>query len=306
MSRRTHDEPRWNERSAGFSLVELMVSVVVMGIVLSHLLFSFSHQHTSSLAHERAIEIQQEVRLINDVILADVRSGGFMVPAFAAVASVDGGANGPDILCVSDSTVIDDAVLPGASSKFPGATVTTAFSGISSSVTVAASTMDVDSDGDVDFAVDDGILIGTGTMGHCAVITGISGGDISFEPATAAGFSVAADDVVVPAIVYQLNGSNLMRNTLVLSNFIEDIQVQFGVDADLNGTVEGAEFPIDDLTGQEFDRIENVRVSLTARDRRPTDGFAGQFAAVANRVAGPADNFKRRRTIGDTALRNLQ
>jgi len=70
--------------------------------------------------------------------------------------------------------------------------------------------------------------------------------------------------------------------------------------------VEGAEFPIDDLTGQEFELIENVRVILTARDLRGKVGFNGQFASVANRVAGAADNFKRRRTAGDTLLRNLQ
>lgn len=116
----------------------------------------------------------------------------------------------------------------------------------------------------------------------------------------------ATNDVVVPALVYQVTGTTMTRNSIVLSNQIEDLQVQFGVDADRNGTVEGAEFPIDDLTGQEFDLIENVRVSFTARDLRAVPGFAGQFASVVNRVAGAADNFKRRRTIGDTALRNLQ
>jgi hypothetical protein len=92
----------------------------------------------------------------------------------------------------------------------------------------------------------------------------------------------------------------------VLSNHIEDLQVRFGVDEDRNGTVEGAEFPIDDLSGKEFELIENVQVALTAKDQRPTEGFAGQFAAVANRVAGAADNFKRRRAIGDTAIRNMK
>ena len=65
-------------RSAGFSLIEVMVAVVVMGIVTSQLLLSFSQQHTSSLEHERTIEIQEEARLVADVILKDIRSGGFM------------------------------------------------------------------------------------------------------------------------------------------------------------------------------------------------------------------------------------
>jgi prepilin-type N-terminal cleavage/methylation domain-containing protein len=294
------------KRSAGFSLVELMVAVVVMGIVTSQLLLAFSHQHTTSIEHERSIEIQQEARLINDLILADLRIGGFMVPAFAAVGSIDGGVNGSDILCVSDSTIINDNTLPGATSKFSGATITAAVGAGDTSVTVSAASMDIDSDGDDDFSLNDGVLIGTGTEAHCAVITNIAGSTISFTPATIAGFSAAFSDVAVPALVYQVNGTTITRNSMVLSNHIEDLQVQFGVDLDSNGTVEGAEFPIDDLTGLNFDLVENVRIILTARDLRGKPGFAGQFASVANRVAGAADNFKRRRMTGDVLVRNLQ
>jgi prepilin-type N-terminal cleavage/methylation domain-containing protein len=294
------------KRNAGFSLVELMVAVVVMGVVTSQLLLAFSHQHTTSMEQERTIEVQQEARLISDMILSDLRIGGFMVPDFSAVASLDGGVNGSDILCVSDSTIIDDNTLAAARSKFPGATITTAFAGATSSVTVSAASMDIDGDGDDDFAVNDGLLIGTGSEAHCAVITNIGGSTIDFTPSTVGGFSAAVGDVVVPALVYQINGTTITRNSMVLSNHIEDLQVQFGVDIDRNGTVEGAEFPIDDLSGEEFELIENVRVTLTARDLRGKPGFNGQFAAVANRVAGAADNFKRRRTAGETLLRNLQ
>ena len=291
---------------AGFSLVELMVAVTVMGIVTSQLLLSFSHQHTTSLEQERTVEIQQEARLINDLILSDLRIGGFMVPEIASVGSLDGGVNGSDILCVSDSTIINDNVLAGATNKFPGATIMAAINGGASSVTVSAATMDIDSDGDDDFVANAGVLIGTGTEAHCAVITDIVGSTISFTPSTVAGFSAAFNDVAVPALVYQVNGTTISRNSMILSNHIEDLQVQFGVDADRNGTVEGAEFPIDDLSGEEFELIENVRITLTARDQRGKPGFAGQFASVANRVAGAADNFKRRRMTGDTVIRNLQ
>lgn len=294
------------EHRAGFSLVELMVAVVVMGVVTSQLLLAFSHQHTTALDHERRIEIQQEARLIGDVILSDLRISGFMVPSFASIASIDGGVNGSDILCASDSTVIDDSVLLTANQKFTGATIATPFTGASSSVTVNAATMDIDSDGDDDFTEDEGLLIGTGLDAHCAVITRISGSTIEFTPSTNALFSATTNDVVVPALVYQVTGTTITRNSTVLSNHIEDLQVQFGVDIDNNGTVEGAEFPINDLTGEDFTLIENVRISLTARDLRGDPGFNGQFARVANRVAGAADNFKRRRNTGDTVLRNLQ
>jgi hypothetical protein len=229
-----------------------------------------------------------------------------MVPEFAAVASIDGGTGGSDVLCVSDSTIVNETVLDDASKKFYGATITTAFAGATSSVTVSAPTMDIDSDGDDDFVVGQGLLIATGNESHCARIRAISGSTISFSPPTAGGFSASIDDVVVPALVYQVNGTTLSRNGTALSNHIEDLQVEFGVDADRNGTVEGAEFPIHDLTGQDASLIENVRIHLTARSIRAEEGFDGAFARVANRNAGAADNFKRRRITGDALLRNLQ
>ena len=295
-----------SHRSAGFSLVEVMVAVVVMGIVTSQLLAAFQQQHTSSLEHERTIEIQQEVRLITDVILDDVRVASFMVPAFVAVASIDGGANGSDVLCVSDSTVVNDGVLGAANQKFQGAWLAAGINGSTSTISVTAGGLDIDDDGNDDFAEGEGLLIGTASNGHCAVITDITGNTITFTPSTPGGFSATTDDRAVPAIVYQVNNLTLTRNSLVLSNHVEDLQVQFGVDIDRNGTVENAEFPIHDLTGQPIEDVENVRISLTARELRGDPLFAGQFPQIANRAAGAADNFRRRRTTADTVIRNLQ
>jgi len=299
-----------NRRRAGLSLVELMVSVAVMGFVTAQLLYSFSKQHTSSLEHERVIEIQEEARLIADVILQDLRVGGFMVPRWASVASLDGGTSGPDVLCVSDSTVIDDSILASASERLDGATISTAFSGSTSSVAVSSGTLDIDGDGDNDFSTGEGVIIATGDESHCAIVTGISGSTISFTPSTDSGFVASVDDAVVPALVYTVSGTTLSRNSTVLSNHIEDLQVEFGIDIDIDGTVEASEspseFPIDDPTGQDFELIENVRIHLTARDLRNEPTMDGQFAAVANRVAGSADNFKRRRVIGDAVMRNMR
>jgi prepilin-type N-terminal cleavage/methylation domain-containing protein len=298
--------PRARDPRSGYSLVELMVSVAVMALVTTLLLQSFSRQHTVSVGQERLVETQEEARVLVDLIVSDLRMAGFMLPAFAAIGSNDGGTSDADIVCMSDASVIDEATLPSASSRFTGAPLASGFSGSVSSVSVNASDRDIDADGDDDFTVGGGILIGTGSRVHCAVVRSLSSSAITFSPATPSAFAAAADDVVVPAVVYRLNGTTLTRNSTVLSDRIEDLQIQYGVDADSNGTVEGAEFPIDDLTGQDFDLIETARVSLTARDPRPTERFAGRLPAAANRVAGAADNFKRRRVIGDALLRNLQ
>jgi len=295
---------------AGFSLIELMVAVVVMSVVTSQLLLSFSQQHTSSLEHERTIEIQEEARLVLNVIVKDLRSGGFMVPKYTAVASTDGGANGSDALCISDASIIDDAVLPAATSKFGGARITNAMGGGVSIVTVQTSTLDIDSNGTNDFSPGQGLIIGTGTRGHCAIIENVVIGGtttrIEFDPPTIGGFVASSDDTVVPALRYSVNAGTLSRNNIVLSDHIEDLQAEFGLDIDRNGTVEGAEFPIDNMDFEEYELVRMVRVHITARETRAEGNFNGQFPAIANRVAGGADNFKRRRVTGDVMLRNLK
>jgi hypothetical protein len=45
---------------------------------------------------------------------------------------------------------------------------------------------------------------------------------------------------------------------------------------------------------------------VTTRTEQPDLDFTGNFSPVANRVAGPADNFKRRRAIAETLLRNTR
>jgi prepilin-type N-terminal cleavage/methylation domain-containing protein len=298
------------DRSAGFSLVEVMVAVAVMGIVTSQLLLSFSQQHTSSLEHERTIEIQEEARLVTDVIVKDLRSGGFMVPKYTAVASNDGGVNGSGALCISDATTINDAMLPTSTAKFGGARVLNAVGGGASSVVVATTTIDIDADGVNDLVEGQGMILGTGTRGHCAIIdtltVGVTNTTITFSPSTIGGFVASPDDSVVPALRYSVNAGTLSRNDIVLSNHIEDLQAEFGVDIDRNGTIEGAEFPIDNMDFEEYELVRNVRVQITAREARAEDNFNGQFPAVANRVAGAADNFKRRRVTGDALLRNLK
>ena len=297
-------------RHSGFSLVEVMVAVVVMAIVTSQLLLSFSQQHTSSMEHERTIEIQEEARMVADVMMKDLRLGGFMVPKFMAVASLDGGAAAPDSLCMSDSNVIDPATLTTATAKFGGARVLANVGGSATTVAVATSTLDIDSDGDDDFTVGDGIIIGTGIESHCALITNIAIGGttttIRFDPPTLAGFTAVPDDAAVPAIRYAVNANTISRNSIVLSNHIEDIQAEFGADLDRSGTVDGAEFPLDTLDGEEYELARNVRIHVTARETRIEPGFNGQFPAIANRVAGAGDNFKRRRVTGDAILRNLR
>lgn len=299
MTKRIHER--------GFSLTELMVALVVMAIVTTQLLLSYSNQHRNAIEQEFVVESQEEARLLTDLALSDLRLAGFMVPREAGVGSIDGGNAAADLLCMSDPAAVDAAVLPGATSRFDGANTQAALGGNASSVSLSVGSMDIDADGDVDFVVDGGLLISADGLVHCAVIDAVAGGAVSFSPPTPAGFAAPAGGAtVVPALVYQVNGTRLTRNRTVLSDQVEDLQVEFGVDIDNNGVVENAEFPIHDLNGQDLLLVRSARVHVTTRTLNGEPDFSGDFAAVANRAAGAADNFKRRRVSADALLRNLR
>ena len=114
--------------------------------------------------------------------------------------------------------------------------------------------------------------------------------------------------VAVPALHYLVNANQLTRNGTVLSSNVEDIQIEYWVDADDDSVIDGiAEFPIHDLAGWDLADVKLARVSLTSRTEIPDLDMPGTgFPVVANRVAGPVDDFKRRRQIAETLLRNMR
>lgn len=293
----------------GYSLLELMVALAVMAIVASQLLLTFSTQQASYQDQKRVVETQQDVRLLADVILADLRMAGFMVNRENGVGSIDGGTAAADVICMSDPNAFDDTEVEDSSDRFEGASITGTVTASDGSITLTASEMDIDGDGTNDFTNAGGILISDGTRVHCAAITNVSGADVDFTPPTPSGSTWSPlFDRAVPAIVYRLNGNQLLRNGVVISTQVEDLQIQFGVDNDNDGDIEGAEFPIDDLnTGaNDLGEIMVARLTLTSRTSRADPVINGQRTAAANRIAGAADNFKRRRVTTDVQLRNMR
>jgi hypothetical protein len=292
------------------TLLELMVAMTVLVVVIGWVLVAYTNQQRSQLDHERVIEAQHEGRLITDLLVADLRMAGFLMPTDAAVASIDGGNAASDTICTSDPGIIDPAILPDQDQRFLGAPASAMSA---TSVTVGGPNLDVDGSGNIDFIENRGIIISDGVNVHCAKINpgGVNpvSGAISFSPATAAAF-VTTDTVVVPALYYEINGTDLERNDTVLSSQVEDIQIEYWVDTDGDSQMDpnpGVEFPIHDLAGQDLSQLRLARVSVTSRTTRNDSPLAGNaFPAVANRAAGPADNFKRRRQIAETLLRNVR
>jgi prepilin-type N-terminal cleavage/methylation domain-containing protein len=297
-------------RAHGFTLVELIVAMFVLAILTVQMFALFTSQHKLFMNHEDTVEVQEDSRLATAFVLSDLRMAGYMVPRSAAIASRDGGTGGSDVFCASDSTIINDSTLATAGGHFNRASLTADVDASKNKVTVAAGDLDIDGDGDVDFIEGRGVIIGDGAVSHCATITNVNtgSGQITFTPATPAGFSAPIPGVrAVPARIYQLNGSALQRDGTTLSTLVEDVQVEFGVDSDGNGQLDGGEFPIHDLNGFDPALVRQVRLTLITRVPVEDPDLRGSGRpAAANRTAGAADGFRRRAFVATAFPRNLE
>ncbi|HTO07445.1 MAG TPA: prepilin-type N-terminal cleavage/methylation domain-containing protein [Myxococcota bacterium] len=289
--------------AAGFTLIEMMVVVVILGVVTAQLFTVFANQKRVFTSNDRALDVQESARLTLDMISFDARMAGFMVPPRAAVASIDGGKDHADRLCLSSNGFVPPMNQPapgleGQIDVYDGLPV----SAVSALGVVEIPLLDVDGDGNPDLVAGQGVIVASHTKSYCARILSINipgpgKWDLTFDvPAGENAFNYLGADVtdmvVVPANIYELNEKTmeLRRNTLLLASQVEDFQVEFWLDNP--GVSDGAvravtagvgvdegdsEFPVNDLNNPDppagptvanNDAIRRVRVSLTARTVR--------------------------------------
>jgi hypothetical protein len=230
-----------------------------------------------------------------------------MVPTLAAISSRDGLATGSDTLCTSDAATLDDTQVANANARFDGAPLTSDLNGGVGSVAIAAADMDIDGDTTNDFVPGSGIIISDGADNHCARVLTVNATNITFTPQTPGGFVANTPGArALPAVIYEHTGSNLTRNNELISPQVEDFQVEFGVDTNGNGIIEGGEFWAHGLTAN-TDRVREVRLSVLTRTAQADPLMNGNGRpGVANRNgAGAADQFRRRLATVRVAPRNM-
>jgi len=300
---------RNRRRQEGVTLTELMIAMVIMAVVTAQALMLLSSQQKTYAGQGAVIQAQEEARLVTEMILGDVRMAGFLVPSYTGLTGIDGGANGPDIMCMSDPSIMANDSIITAARRLSGGTTAADLDGGDSIVILTASSMDVDGDGNAtdDFLVGSGIIISDGNRHHCALITDMSGPKMVIDPRAPAGFAIVAGvGRAVPAIIYRLTSAGLMRNNVVLSQRVENLQAMYAVDTNDDGSIGGGEFPIHDVTGSDPDLIRGVQVSVLTRTllEDPTN-LGSRMPAAGNHVAGEPDNFLRRRFTSNAVPRNL-
>jgi prepilin-type N-terminal cleavage/methylation domain-containing protein len=318
-------------RQAGFTLVELMVSVVLVGVVTSLSVRLASTVIDAYREQRIAMAIQRAARASIDLVSDAVRN------ASAGVATGDArdAAGCSDVVGID---VVNRSDGPDQISVIyaSGGIVTS----LRSSVTAASSRFTVTSgDG---LAVGDRVLITDGTSGRLLPVNRIepSGADVEIRTVAAGvgcpGVPMPADGYRAGALVVRARASTFYIATAAgvptlmldpdgtgpevaepLAEGIEDMQIAVGVDLDGDGALRE-----DGSTSDEWfynaagdldppavttTRWRAVRVTVVARttqERQPTT--TSLRPALEDRPAGIPDPYRRRVLSTVVEIRNLE
>ena len=323
------------KRIQGFTLIELLIAMGVLAVISVYLLETFTVNNRNYVALDQAIEAQQNMRAIADLVERDVRHAGFMVPEGASICGIDS-TNGPDTLYVSDHEAID----PGNDIvSYPGAKIVGgAASGNVSTGTPMSLALDSkvieppspvraaydtnnDNTNDSDFQRYGGVIVmdrndpGRGVACGRIRVVSIAFNVISVEflSGTLGSLSGAADLVAVPAVEYRVENGVLLRNGVRLARGVEDLQIAYLFDLNGDGViatneVRGAAGGTAYVAGnQSVEDLREVRINFVARTRKEDPRFhAGSFQALENRAEVPGNDGYRRRVYTSTIMpRNL-
>jgi prepilin-type N-terminal cleavage/methylation domain-containing protein len=320
-------------RPGGFTLIELLVSVAILGVVSVYMFESFAVNQRAYTVVDQVAESQQTLRAIADLLERDLRHAGFMVPEGAAVCGIDDD-DAPDLLYVSDANAIDPdddlatydgATIGGGVTQVSASTFTFGVSSLLIEPAPSRAAYDADGDGtaDSDFQVGGGAIVmdlqdpGRGTA--CGRVTAVSALGPTVQVAIQSGALAAAGGapqlVVVPAHEYRIaNGDQLLRDGVLLSEGVEDLQVAYFFDADGDNVVDDGEVLGDGVgadyaaAGQDASELREVRVNLVTRTRsEDREWTQGRPQATENRATAGAgsDGFRRRVHTSTVMLRNL-
>jgi prepilin-type N-terminal cleavage/methylation domain-containing protein len=67
--------------SKGFSLVELLVVVAILGLVMMSITSLYKSTERTAYTQDEVVDVQQNIRIAMDQIARDLRMAGFMIPA---------------------------------------------------------------------------------------------------------------------------------------------------------------------------------------------------------------------------------
>lgn len=323
----THMRTRTSEnaRRAGFTLMELLVTLALLGITTAAVTGLLAQQGASYRVVDQVSEVQQNMRAIADLMEREIRATGYLVPQSAAVCGQDNDTTS-DVLFLTDA----DPLNPG--DELLGAVITAGYTGVGTDA-LAVDDLELDGAGfydndgngvgESDFRIGAGVIIADlldSSLGaSCGVITALPGANSISVSYGMGGQPVvgAANLVAIPAHVYQVNGqSQLMRDGMVLADGVEDLQFALFYDLDGDGVVDdNVEDPGSDIFAGQYESdnwdnamLRQIRFNIVVRTSAVDPGWSdGQFQAKENRIApgGGPDGFRRRVFTASVRPRNV-
>ena len=89
---------RPNKAHPGFTLIELMITVGLLGLAAMGMLSAFDSQKAVYNSNERLVETQEDARLVLFVIAFEAPWAGLLAPPVAPISPIVGGAGNADRL----------------------------------------------------------------------------------------------------------------------------------------------------------------------------------------------------------------
>ena len=288
-------------RERGFSLVEMLISMVIAIIMVAVMYSFFTNQHRTYVVQDNVADMQQNARMALLTVFRNVRMAGYGVPTTCAMAAINNVA-GPDGIFVSDASAIQ--TLPDSEIFF--AELTANANAGDSSITLT--TTDIDDNGTDDFVNRGALIITDGTNTEGLVIASTVGNTVTFVAPFLQNNYPADITRVVPAIFYNVAGGNLLQDNQPLAFDIEDLQISY---QDANGTwycnAPGASPPTD-VPPADIASIRVVEINVLARTKAE-DASETRFTqpSIKDHSVGssPQTGFRRRLLTTRVNVRNM-
>lgn len=315
-------------KNKGFTLIEILVSLAILGIVLAGIYSVYNMQHKSYIVQEQVTEMQQSERVALQMITRDIRMAGL------GLQFCNDAAGGKIIFSNGTGNNNSDTIgveYHSFSPKPEGETeITTNVPAIS-----ASSELDVkDTTG---FNNNDWVMVAGGEECQYAIfyVDTVDAGTKKLHHTSTSkltyGYKLTSGFMIGDRvrrlnredggrIIYAIDGSYILTRSVddgtaqPLADNIEDMQIAYGIDINNNGIVADGKFGVvpggewfDDPTGRDMTLLREIKLTLVARTTREDPAYnAGARPAVEDNPAAPAaDGFRRRVLQTTVKLRNI-
>jgi prepilin-type N-terminal cleavage/methylation domain-containing protein len=303
----------------GFTLVELLVTLAISGVVMAGVYSVFYTQQKSYTTQEQVSEMQQNLRACMLMMSRDARMAGFSFgPSGISyydgsgtkyLSAIEGFNNNPDRI---DIIYADASVSAKIDKHMPD------------------SAGDLKVDSTAGFSDGDLIIITDGTNASLLEVTNVQsdglvhnaaagninppGGHNTFPPG---GYDVGCDVYKVKYVSYDIDNTSdpahpKMRvdldgplgsgNPQPLALNIEDLQFRYFF---ADGGEANAPDNLDADDTNDSDDIRSVRINILARSDKVDPGFTGNRPAIEDHTAGGTDSYRRRLLTTEIKVRNL-